>query len=87
MEQNEFMKYGSLMILVFKECISMPGKVIDAGRGEVKDGMVVYEISAERLLPGEYVVEVKSRVSNVWAFVVSALAAVTPFLLRLRKRK
>ena len=87
MEQNEFMKYGSLMILVFKECISMPGKVIDAGRGEMKDGMVVYEISAERLLPGEYVVEVKSRVPNVWAFVVSALAAVTPFLLRLRKRK
>ena len=87
MEQNEFMKYGSLMILVFKECISMPGKVIDAGRGEVKDGMVVYEISAERLLPGEYVVEVKSRVPNVWAFVVSALVAVTPFLLRLRKRK
>ena len=87
MEQNEFMKYGSLMMLVFKECISMPGKVIDAGRGEVKDGMVVYEISAERLLPGEYVVEVKSRVPNVWAFVVSALAAVTPFLLRLRKRK
>ena len=35
----------------------------------------------------EYVVEVKSRVPNVWAFVVSALAAVTPFLLRLRKRK
>ena len=63
------------------------GTVIDAGRGEVTDGMVVYKISAERLLPGEYVVEVKSRVPNVWAFVVSALAAVTPFLLRLRKRK
>ena len=87
MEQEECLKYGSLIMLDFKERISMPGKVIDAGRGEVKDGMVVYKISAERLLPGEYVVEVKSRVPNVWAFVVSALAAVTPFLLRLRKRK
>ena len=86
-KQVKMLKYGSLLALQFKESIIMPGKVIDSGRGKYQDGAVVYTISAERMLPGDYVVEVRSRVVNVWAFVVTAFVVVVPFLLRLRRMK
>ena len=51
----------------------MPGKVIDAGKGVVEGNVVRYRFSGERLIPHPYDVAIASRVTNVWAFVVTAL--------------
>lgn len=51
----------------------MPGKVIDAGKGVVEGNVVRYKFSGERLIPHPYDVTIISRVTNVWAFVVTAL--------------
>ena len=51
----------------------MPGKVIDAGAGEVDGNVVHYKFSAERLIPHPYDVTITSRVTNVWAFIVTFL--------------
>jgi hypothetical protein len=51
----------------------MPGKVIDAGNGVVEDNVVQYKFSGERLIPHPYNVTITSRVTNVWAFIVTFL--------------
>ena len=51
----------------------MPGKVIDAGKGVVEGNVVRYKFSGERLIPHPFDVTITSRVTNVWAFVVTAL--------------
>ena len=51
----------------------MPGKVIDAGNGVVEGDVVHYKFSGERLIPHPFDVTITSRVTNVWAFVVTAL--------------
>ena len=51
----------------------MPGKVIDAGKGVVDGNVVRYRFSGERLIPHPFDVTITSRVTNVWAFVVTAL--------------
>ena len=51
----------------------MPGKVIDAGKGVVEGNVVRYRFSGERLIPHPYDVTITSRVTNVWAFVITAL--------------
>jgi hypothetical protein len=51
----------------------MPGKVIDAGNGVVEGNVVRYRFSGERLIPHPYNVTITSRVTNVWAFIVTFL--------------
>jgi hypothetical protein len=51
----------------------MPGKVIDAGNGVVEGNVVHYRFSGERLIPHPYNVTITSRVTNVWAFIVTFL--------------
>lgn len=51
----------------------MPGKVIDASNGVVEGNVVRYRFSGERLIPHPFEVAITSRVTNVWAFVVTAL--------------
>ena len=67
-------KYISVLLMM-KPTLDyvMPGKVIDAGNGVVKDNVVQYKFSGERLIPHPYDVTITSRVTNVWAFVVTAL--------------
>lgn len=67
----------------------MPGKVIDAGNGVVDGNVVHYKFSGERLIPHPYDVTITSRVTNVWAFVVTALVILLAigclFYRRIRK--
>ena len=51
----------------------MPGKIIDAGKGVVEGNVVRYRFSGERLIPHPYNVTITSRVTNVWAFIVTFL--------------
>ena len=54
----------------------MPGKVIDAGNGVVEGNVVRYKFSGERLIPHPYDVAITSRVTNVWAFIVTFLVII-----------
>ncbi len=68
----------------------MPGKVIDAGKGVVEGNVVRYKFSGERLIPHPYDVTITSRVTNVWAFIVTFLVivlAVGSFFIRKYKDK
>ena len=79
--------FGYLFLFYYDESIVMPGRVIDAGGGIYKDGVVTFTVDAGRFLLKDYEIRVVSRVVNVWAFVVTVLGAVAPFLLRLRRIK
>lgn len=54
----------------------MPGKVIDAGNGVVEGNIVRYKFSGERLIPHPFEVTITSRVTNVWAFIVTFLVII-----------
>ena len=54
----------------------MPGKIIDAGNGVVEGNVVRYRFSGERLIPHPYDVAITSRVTNVWAFIVTFLVII-----------
>ena len=87
---DEKYKYYSFLVTM-KPMLDyvMPGKVIDAGNGVVDGNVVHYKFSGERLIPHPYDVTITSRVTNVWAFVVTALVILLAigclFYRRIRK--
>ena len=54
----------------------LPGKVIDGGDGVVEGNVIHYKFSGERLIPHPYVINATSRITNVWAFIVTFLVIV-----------
>ncbi|MBO7538411.1 MAG: hypothetical protein J6T44_03915 [Prevotella sp.] len=68
----------------------MPGKVVDGGDGVIEGNLIRYKFSGERLIPHPYVISATSRVTNVWAFIVTFLVillAIGSFLYRRRPKK
>ena len=68
--------------------LSMPGTIVDAGTGVCRDGIVYYPFTGERMIPHDYVITATSRVTNIWAFVVTLLViaiAVGSFFYRKKK--
>lgn len=53
--------------------LRMPGKVVDAGRGQVEDGVIQYRFGGDYLTVGDYTFTATSRCVNVWAFLLSGL--------------
>jgi hypothetical protein len=51
----------------------MPGKVRDAGMGLYDGEVIHYKLTGDRLIPGSYTITATSRVTNIWAFVVTLL--------------
>ena len=70
---EKYKYYGFLVTMKPTLDYVMPGKVIDAGNGVVEDNVVHYKFSGERLIPHPFDVTITSRVTNIWAFVVTAL--------------
>ena len=69
--------------------LSMPGTVVDAGTGVCRDGIVYYPFTGERMIPHDYVITATSRVTNIWAFVVTLLViaiAVGSFFYRKKNK-
>ena len=69
--------------------LSMPGTVVDAGTGVCRDGIIYYPFTGERMIPHDYVISATSRVTNVWAFVVTLLViaiAVGSFFYRKKNK-
>jgi hypothetical protein len=53
--------------------LQMPGTVIDAGTGHCRDNVIVYALTGERLIPHDYAITATSRVTHMWAYVLSLL--------------
>ena len=53
--------------------LSMPGTVWNPGTGVIKDGDIYYQLTGERLIPGDYTITATSRVTHVWAYIVTFL--------------
>jgi hypothetical protein len=53
--------------------LSIPGTVVDAGTGVCRDGIVYYAFTGERLIPHDYVISATSRITNIWAYIVTFL--------------
>lgn len=51
----------------------MPGRVLDAGMGEYDGEVIHYRLGGERMIPGDYTITATSRVTNIWAFLVTIL--------------
>ena len=72
--------FGYLFLFYYDESIVMPGRVIDAGGGIYKDGVVTFTVDAGRFLLNDYEIRVVSRGVNVWAFIVTAALASALFV-------
>ena len=53
--------------------LTMPGTVWNPGTGVIRDGNIYYQLTGERLIPGDYIITATSRVTNTWAYVVTIL--------------
>lgn len=69
--------------------VKMPGTVTDTGFGTLHDGVILYPLTGERLIPHDYTITATSLVVNVWAYIVSILViavAIGSFLIKRRKK-
>lgn len=69
--------------------LEMPGTVVNPGAGVLKNGIIYYPLTGERLIPGDYTVSATSRVTHIWAYVVTfliLLVAIGSFVYRGRKK-
>lgn len=53
--------------------LQMPGTVVDAGTGLCRDNVIVYALTGERLIPHDYVITATSRVTHIWAYLLTLL--------------
>ena len=85
---HQYRGYKMLSAISFKYDLVMPGRPIDCGIGSQEGNLIRYRFSSERLIPHEYVISATSRVTNVWAFVVTLLIillAIGSFFYRKKK--
>ena len=60
-------------MMAFQYELVMPGEILDSGIGTAEGNIVHYKFSAERLIPHDFVITATSRITNVWAFIVTGL--------------
>ena len=88
--EDEYMGYSSfvdLYYLITPYNLKMPGRVIETGRGTLKDGVISYRFGGRYLFTGEYTITATSRVTNVWAFILSGLIVLLAIVSLLYRRK
>ena len=80
--------YSQLMSFNTSYDLVMPGRVLNAGMGQYDGEVIHYRLGGERMIPGAYTINATSRVTNIWAFVVTflviALAIGSFFIHRIR---
>ena len=70
--------------------LEMPGMILNPGTGIIKDGIIHYSLTGERLIPGDYTITATSRVTHIWAYIVIfliILIAIGSFFYRGRASK
>ena len=65
-------QYGPLSFGTSYDLV-MPGRVLDAGMGQYDGDVIHYRLGGERMIPGDYTITATSRVTNIWAFIVTLL--------------
>jgi hypothetical protein len=81
---ENFMRLSNLQI---DYQLVMPGKITNHNDGIVTKGAIKYRLTGDRLLPGDYTLAAQSRVTNTWAFIVTALLIIiTVALIVIRKK-
>jgi len=86
--EKQYRQYEYLMMMAPTLYYQMPGKVIDAGDGKIEGDVVSYRFSGERLIPHPFDVVITSRVTHVWAYVLTLLVillAIGSFVYKRRK--
>ena len=85
---NEFANRMNILWFSVPYTLSMPGHITDPGTGTIKDGIIIYPLTGERLIPQDYVITATSRVTHVWAYIVTVLVILIAVasLLFFRKR-
>ena len=70
---DDLQQYGDFLSFNTNYDLVMPGKVTDAGMGEYDGHVIHYRVSGGRTIPNDYKYSIKatSRVTNIWAFVVT----------------
>jgi hypothetical protein len=61
--------------------LSMPGTVVNPGTGVIKNGDIYYQLTGERLIPGDYTITATSRVTHIWAYIVTVLIIILTIFL------
>jgi hypothetical protein len=77
----------NIIFLKAPYCLKMPGRVTDAGRGTLADGVIQYRFEGGFLVAGDYTITATSRVANVWAFILSTAIILLALLSLLYRRK
>ena len=73
---HQYMSLKYLMWMKPQLNLVMPGRVIDGGMGKVDGNVISYRFSGERLLPHDYVISATSRVTHVWAYILTFLVII-----------
>jgi hypothetical protein len=85
--EQQYTQYQYLIMMAPTLDYVMPGKVIDAGDGKIENDVVHYKFSGERLIPHPYDVVIISRVTHVWAYIVTLLVIILAATSLLYRRK
>lgn len=73
---HQYMSLKYLMWMKPQLNLVMPGRVIDGGMGKVDGNVISYRFSGERLLPHDYVISATSRVTHIWAYIITLLVII-----------
>ena len=86
--EGGFEPYVQLLSFGTNYDLKMPGAVIDAGIGQYDGDVIHYRLGGEQMIPGSYTITATSRVTNIWAFVVTfliVLIAIGSFFFRKKR--
>lgn len=87
-QQKTIEDFVQLSNLTIDYQLRMPGEITNDGGGIVGKETIHYRLSGNRLLPGDYAIMARSRVTNVWAFALTGLVlALTVILLFVRRHR
>lgn len=85
---NELSKQLNIFWFNVPYLLTMPGKVIDPGNGILQpDGSIRYTFTGERLIPKDYTITATSRVTNIWAYVVTLIACIIVAIIAGKRKK
>ena len=69
-------QYGQLLSFDTSYDLVMPGRVLDAGMGQYDGDVIHYRLGGDQMIPGDYTIIATSRVTNIWAFIVTILVII-----------
>lgn len=69
-------KFSFLFSRGFNYKLILPGKITQSGDAIIHGDTLVWQLTSQRLIPADYIIEAQSRKANLWAFIVSGLIVI-----------